>query len=193
MLDMRIAYELDQVGLSVTTTAVNSGDRPCPYAHGQHPYLSPGSGRIDACWLEVPGQTRLCTDQERQLPSGSEPVLGTTFDFTERRLLGDLRIDYAFGDLVRDDAGRAWTRLWGADEKCVELWVDRSYPFVEIFTGDTLHEARARRGLGVEPMTAPPNAFATGEHVIRLEPGQSVVTAWGVRLATRPFSTDPFA
>ena len=47
---------------------------------------------------------------------------------------------------------------------------------------DTLAPHRARRGLGCEPMTAPPNAFATGEGVIRLQPGETSTHVWGVRL-----------
>jgi aldose 1-epimerase len=31
-------------------------------------------------------------------------------------------------------------------------------------------------------MTCPPNAFQTGEGVIRLEPGETLTTRWGARL-----------
>jgi aldose 1-epimerase len=182
-LDVRVTYALGDAGLVVTTTATNVGVRPCPYAHGQHPYLSPGSGLLDGCDVQLPGRTRITTDAERQLPTGREDVVGTPFDFRERRLLGDLEIDFAFTDLERDPAGRAWTRLWGPDGACAELWVDEAYGYVEAYTGDTLTPERARRGLGVEPMTCPPNALATGEDVIRLEPGASVTTCWGAQLA----------
>ena len=47
-LGIRISYELGPKGLTVAATAQNLGDRACPYGHGQHPYLSPGSGYIDA-------------------------------------------------------------------------------------------------------------------------------------------------
>jgi len=52
-LDVGVVYELGEEGLSVTTTAENAGDRACPYGHGQHPYLSPGEGLIDACSLHT--------------------------------------------------------------------------------------------------------------------------------------------
>jgi aldose 1-epimerase len=42
--------------------------------------------------------------------------------------------------------------------------------------------SRRRQGLGVEPMTAPPNALATGELIVRLEPGEEHLARWGVRL-----------
>ena len=182
-LYVRVAYELGLGGLTVTTTVENVGDRACPYGHGQHPYLSPGQGLIDDCMLQLAGRTRICTDAERQLPSGLEPVAGTAYDFLQPRPLDATRIDFAFTDLVRDRAGRAWTRLWGPDGGCAELWVDQNYPFVETYTGDTLEPARARRGLGTEPMTCAPNAFASGDGVVRLESGDSLTTTWGVRLS----------
>src|SRR5271156_382629 len=44
-----VAYELGEAGLTVTTVATNVGERACPFASGQHPYLSPGSCLIDEC------------------------------------------------------------------------------------------------------------------------------------------------
>jgi aldose 1-epimerase len=60
--------------------------------------------------------------------------------------------------------------------------VDETYPVVEIYTADTLAPERRRKGLGAEPMTCPPDAFNSGDHVLRLEPGQSVTTTWGACL-----------
>jgi aldose 1-epimerase len=48
-----------------------------------------------------------------------------------------------------------------------------------LFTGDPLPDVD-RRSLAAEPMTCPPNAFRTGEALIRLEPGRSFTSAWGI-------------
>lgn len=182
-LDLRVRYALGPEGLEVTMSATNIGDRAAPYAVGQHPYLSPGTGRlIDDAELRMPGRTRIVTDEQRQLPTGTESVAGGEFDFTRPRRLGELAIDFAFTDLDRDDAGRAWTRLRGADGATAQLWVDEAFGFVELFTGDTLATDRRRRGLGVEPMSAGPNALATGENVIRLDPGDTHTARWGAHL-----------
>ena len=181
-LEMRVAYELSEAGLAVSTTALNIGERPCPYGTGQHPYLSAGGGLVDECTLELPAKTRVLADNERQLPSGDEPVEGTRFDFRSPRRLGEERLDYPFTDLIRDDAGRAVVHLGRPDGTCAELWADEHYPYLELYTGDTLAPQRRRRGLGVEPMTCPPNAFQSGEGVIALAPGQSLTTRWGARL-----------
>jgi len=180
-LDVRVAYALDDDGLSVTTTATNTGVTDTPWACGAHPYLSPGDGLIDAATLEFAAGLRIDTDK-RQLPKADVAVAGTEYDFSEARPIGPLEIDYAFKDVARDDAGRAWVRLTGVDGRRAELWCDASYPLVELYTGHTLAPDRKRRGLGVEPMSAPPNAFATGERVLRLEPGESTTHAWGARL-----------
>lgn len=182
-LDVRITYELDDDGLRVTTVATNAGVAAAPWAYGAHPYLSSGAGLIDDCTLEFSAGVRVDTDDERQLPRGEVPVSGSAFDFSGGRRVGDLQIDYPFRQVARDSAGRAWVRLTGSDGRCAQLWCDSSFPYVELYTGDTLAPDRRRRGLGVEPMTAPPNAFATGSHVLRLEPGESTTHVWGASLA----------
>ncbi len=73
-------------------------------------------------------------------------------------------------------------RLTAPDATRTELGVDRHYPIIEIYTGDTLSPTRRRSGLGTEPMTCPPNAFQTGNGLTRLEPSQSLTATWGVHL-----------
>ncbi|MHB8191215.1 MAG: aldose 1-epimerase family protein [Ferrimicrobium sp.] len=183
LLDVEVTYSLSDEGLRITTTATNEGDSTCPYGTGQHPYLSPGSRQsIDDCTLEVSAMTRVTTDDERQLPTGVESVEGTSYDFRTPRTLGDQRLDFGFTDLIRDHDGRAWARLVGPDSRCVELWVDESYSIIQLYTGDTLAPGRQRTGLGAEPMTCPPNAFQSGDGLIRLDPGKSTTATWGVHL-----------
>jgi aldose 1-epimerase len=144
--------------------------------------LDDDGGVIDDAVLTFTAGSRIVTDPTRQLPTGVEPVAGGRFDFSEPRRIGDLRIDFAFTDLARDEAGLAWVRLQGPDGRRGELWVDRTYPIVELYTGDTLSPDRRRLGLGAEPMTCPPNAFQSGQGVHRIEPGGAITTRWGARL-----------
>lgn len=181
-VDVSVTYELGDEGLVVTTTATNLSDRACPYGAGQHPYLSPGSGKIDDCTLQLDAATRILTENERQLPTGRAPVEGTDFDFRSPKRLGVQKLDTPFTDLARDQDGRARARLTAPDDSRVELWVDEHYPIIEIYTGDTLSPDRRRLGLGTEPMTCPPNAFQSGDALIALDPGESLTSQWGVRL-----------
>lgn len=185
ILDCRLDYQLGAGGLTVRTTVVNRSASRCPYGTGAHPYLSTGAGgvgAIDAGLVQVPGRTFLPVD-ERGIPTGHERVDGTEYDLRELQQLGGRNIDVAYSDLVRDADGNARVKLLRADGSSgVELWVDESYPYLEIFTGDTLPQAdRRRTGLGVEPMTCAPDAFNSGEGLITLEPRQSHTGEWGIR------------
>jgi aldose 1-epimerase len=60
------------------------------------------------------------------------------------------------------------------------LWVDEAYRYLMVYTGDTLAPERRRRGLAVEPMTCAPNAFVSGDGLVRLEPGAEHIAEWGI-------------
>jgi aldose 1-epimerase len=181
-LEMQIDYRLGDAGLTVTTTATNLGSAPCPYSAGQHPYLSTGGELIDGCELELPAATRILTDAERQLPCGREPVARSEYDFRRRRPVGSVRLDDPFTDIERDGDGIATVALESADGRRTELWMDERYPFVQLYTADALDGHRHRRAIAVEPMTCAPDAFRSGDGLLRLDPGATHVGSWGVRL-----------
>jgi aldose 1-epimerase len=62
----------------------------------------------------------------------------------------------------------------------VALWLDEAYGYLMLYSGDTLAPARRRRALAVEPMTCAPNAFVSGDGLVRLEPGGVHDAAWGI-------------
>jgi aldose 1-epimerase len=182
-LDVSIAYTLTDRGLTVETSVANIGPRPCPVGCGQHPYLSAGPGwKVDECRLHLAAATRILSDPTRQLPTGREAIRGTDRDFRFPRMLETVRLDDAFTDLERDPDGLAWVTLGCPDGHTAELWCDRTYGVIQVYTGDTLSPPRRRQALAVEPMTCPPNALQTGEGVIRLAPGETHLGRWGVRL-----------
>ena len=89
-------------------------------------------------------------------------------------------LDSCFTDLERDEDGRARVDLGDpASGNALTLWVDDRYGYLMLFTGDPLPDVD-RRSLAVEPMTCPPNAFRSGEALIRLEPGDSITSSWGI-------------
>jgi aldose 1-epimerase len=177
-LAVSIEYALSGDGLSITTTATNSGSQPCPYGCGAHPYLTIGTALIDSVVLTAPGRAVLRSD-ERGLPTGQVAVAGTEYDFTRPRAIGTTRLDHCFTDLERD-GGLARVELRTPDGSAgLTLWQDETYPYLMLFTGDPLADVN-RRSLAVEPMTCPPNAFRSGEALIRLEPGDAFTSAWGL-------------
>jgi len=85
-------------------------------------------------------------------------------------------VDAIYGDERWDE-----TRRWDGSYEIagVTVWADDAWPYVQLFSGD-LPDIR-RRGFAVEPMTCPPNAFNTGEGLLRLEPGETFTGTWGIR------------
>jgi aldose 1-epimerase len=179
-LDLEITYSLDDDGLTVHTTATNIGATPAPYGTGAHPYLATGSPSIDPAVLRAPGCVWLPTD-DRGIPTGAEPVANSEYDFRAPRMVREAKLDTGYTDLVRDGNGIARVELRTPDERTITLWLDHSYQYLMLFTGDSLADpSRRRRGLGIEPMTCAPNAFQTGQGLRVLEPGESHSARWGI-------------
>jgi aldose 1-epimerase len=181
-LQLTIWYVLGDAGLTVRTTAHNLGHNALPFGAGQHPYLTVGTPIVDSAMLHVPAESRLELDAERGLPTGRVlRVHGTEFDFRTPRPIGPLVLDDCYTELRRDADGLARVVLAepGAGRSTV-LWMDQQFRYVMVFSGDTLAPERRRRGLAVEPMTCPPDAFRSHTDLMVLEPDQSVVLEWGL-------------
>jgi aldose 1-epimerase len=178
-LALKVEYRLSGAGLRVRVTATNLGVDPCPYGSGAHPYLTLGTSAVDSAVLCVPARTVLRSD-ERGIPIDAGPVEGTEFDFRRPRRIGETKLDHAFTDLERDDDGVVRVELRDPDGgSALTLWADESHAYLMVFTGDPLPDVR-RRSLAVEPMTCPPNAFRSGNSLVRLEPGGSFTSTWGI-------------
>lgn len=176
-LSFEAEYALTGSGLAVTVTARNVGSGRAPYGIGHHPYLRPSGALVDSASLRIPAAARLEVD-ERGIPAGGAlPVEGSDHDFRRGRAIGELKLDTAYTGLARDADGRAHVQLDNLD-----LWLDSSFEFIQIFTGDTVQPpARRRQGLAIEPMTCAPDAFRSGLGLRVLEPGDSLTTRWGVQ------------
>ncbi|MFE2561645.1 gluconokinase, GntK/IdnK-type [Streptomyces sp. NPDC059352] len=181
LLEVRAEYRLGPDGLEATVHATNTGTAPAPYGVGQHPYLTVGTDLVDSALLTVPARYLLRTDA-RGLPIGQESVDGTPYDFRTARPIGDLRLDTAYTGLDRASDGVAVVRLSRPSGLGgVDLRLGEGTRWVQLYTGDTLAEPeRRRRGLAVEPMSCPPDAFRSGTDLTVLEPGTTHVLRWGL-------------
>jgi aldose 1-epimerase len=183
ILELTASYTLGEDGLGVEVAARNVGSTAAPYGIGAHPYLTlgRGPGSLDEAVLELPADTWIPVD-ERLIPTGRETVEGTDYDFRKARTIGATQLDTAFTALHRDPDGRATVRLTSGDGgRGVELWVGEEIGWLQVYSGDGLTGPYRRAGVAVEPMSCPPNAFATGEDVVRLEPGDRIAHHWGIR------------
>lgn len=183
-LDLSARYTLTGHGLEVTLQTTNIGDGPCPFGAGQHPYLSVGTPLINADLLRIPARTTYRYN-ERLIPLERIPVAGTPLDFRTLHEIGDTVINKDYTDLQRDADGRARVLLAVPDHgPSVEVWMDQAFPHVTVYTGETIEPpSRRRRSLAIEPMTCPPNAFASGEDLVVLQPGETWQGQWGITVS----------
>nr|PZN43683.1 MAG: aldose epimerase [Actinomycetota bacterium] len=174
-LALEVLYTLTPDGLTTTLTAQNIGDRPAPYGCGPHPWLLAGDGPVDGWELELPASRVLLVD-ERLVPRELTDVAGTPYDFRSPRLIGGTAIDHAFTGLAADAEGLARVRLRGPAGGVEVRWDPRVLPWVQVCTGTGL----GHRGLAVEPMTCPPDAFNSGTDVVVLQPGEKHEASWTI-------------
>jgi aldose 1-epimerase len=181
-LELGLDYRLLKDGLEVVARATNASAEAAPFGIGFHPYLTVGIS-VDDVRLTIPASRRLTTD-DRALPVGEEDVAGTEFDFTVGRPVGATRLDTCITGLARGSDGRSRARLESTGGgHGVEVWAEEAFGYLQVYTGDTLEPAsRRRQAVAIEPMTCPPNAFASGVDVIRLDPGAWWEAAWGIAL-----------
>lgn len=177
-LQLRLDYRLAADGLRIDVAAENLSARACPFGAGAHPYLTVGGDHIDGATLQLPASEWMRTDL-RLIPAGRVGVENTAWDFRAPRTIGAQVLDHTFTTLTRDADGRARVRL-ARGERAVTLWMDEQFHFIQLFTGETLAPARRRRALAVEPMTCAPDAFNSGEGLVRLAPGQRFAGSWGI-------------
>ena len=165
-------------GLQVTVSAANRGSRPAPFGTGQHPYFTAGSAPLDEWELELPA-TRWLPADDRGIPSGpAQDIEGTEGDFRQPHAIGASMLDHALTGLNRAADGRVWAHLRSSGRQ-VSMWAGAGYGWLQVFTSDTLHGERHRKAVAIEPMTCPPNAFASGVDLIVLAPGETVSQTWG--------------
>ena len=181
-LVLQVTYALDDLGLTVTTRALNIDTGRAPFGVGFHPYLTLGTTSIDGLVLTVPAASYL--DPEGPAMA---PVTATRWDFTQPRRVGSTQLDTAFGGLIRGDDRRAVARLDDPDDgRSVRLWVDDAYRYLMVYTADQVgRPERCRKAVAVEPMTCPPDAFRSGIDLIELDPGESWHGSWGLEAAPR--------
>jgi aldose 1-epimerase len=183
ILDLSVNYVLDPDGLSVSAHATNVGDTSVPFGFGAHPYVALGETPLAQVELTIPAAREVLVD-DQLIPTGTAPVRAEV-DFRTARALGTTALDTAFTDLSRSEVSGAWeVVVGGLATGDVTVWGDESLDWVQVFT------AKARdsgvdgvRGIAVEPMSCPANAFNSGEGLVVLEPGQSWSGQWGIEPA----------
>lgn len=178
-LEITVTYHLDTDGLSWSVHTRNSGTGDAPYGVAPHPYLRGGTGGVDDWTVRVPAAQYLEVTEDRLLPVALRDVEATPFDLRRPAPLVGVQLDHAFTALRPDADGSVHvdvTDETGAGARV--RWDAVACPWVQVHTADRPDPEDDRVGLAVEPMTCPPNAFASGTDLIRLGPGDEHEVTW---------------
>ncbi|UKA62723.1 aldose 1-epimerase family protein [Arthrobacter sp. FW306-04-A] len=187
-----VRYQLMEDGLIVTHRLENTGHRSAPVALGAHPFLRLGSVPTEELTLYINADTHIEVD-ERLNPSGiTTDVAGTRNDFRAGQVVGTVDLDDAWGDVRREDDGSSLHYLEAPDGSQVQLFMDASFGYVQAFTTtEFATHGGMVTAIAVEPMTAPADAFNSGQGLRWLEPGEVWEASWGIRYqATRKSLAD---
>lgn len=179
-------FRLSADGLAQQITATNESASPAPVGLGGHPYLVVGRPRergIDDLTLVLDAAQILLISADRMLPVGAVHVEDTDAggrDFRVPRRIGRTEVNHAFTELTRHD-GLARARLVADDGAGVEIEWDDRCPWVQMYTTDHGVGEEFRSGVAIEPMTCPPDAFASGRDLLVVPSGGSASAGWVVR------------
>lgn len=176
LLDTSVTYAVREAALDVTHEITNAGRVDAPVAVGAHPYFMIGDVPTADLTLRSAAATRFVVD-DRMLPVRQEPVDAAT-DLRRGRVLADLDLDTAYGDLGRDADGRVRTTLETPDGRTLTMWQGSGFDYMQVFTTDLFPGQPL--AVAIEPMTAPADAFNSGVHLRWLAPGESWTLEWGV-------------
>ena len=128
---------------------------------------------LDEYVLTVPASRVLDADPATMAPTGERGVAGTDWDWREGRLMGATATDNAYTGLPE---GTWRVRLRGGEgDRAVVM--SAAAPWVQVYSGEHL----GRRGVAVEPMTCPPDAFNSGTDLVTLAVGESHVFSCAIR------------
>ena len=179
-LDTRVRYALVADGIQVTHTVRNVGSACAPVAVGAHPFLAIGDVPTDTLTLTVSADHHIDVD-DRLNPVGVTPVEGTDWDLREGRIVATLNLDDAWSGLAMTEGGSVhW--LSAPDGRTVSLWADEQFGYVHVFiTREFPCRGELITAVAIEPMTAPADAFNSGDGLRWIEPGECWSVAWGIR------------
>ncbi|HZX53155.1 MAG TPA: aldose 1-epimerase family protein [Ilumatobacteraceae bacterium] len=173
--DLTMRWSLEEAALVGRLSAVNAGSEAAPFGCSIHPYLvAPGSD-MNEWMLHVPATHELQVDDDL-IPTMLTAV-PEAHDFHEPRPIGSAAIDHALHGFDFT-GGTSSVSLVDQQGDGVRVVFSAETPWVQVCTSDWPGRVGHRAGVAVEPMTCPPNAFATAPEMYLVAPGETSTASW---------------
>ncbi|OQA02997.1 MAG: Aldose 1-epimerase [bacterium ADurb.Bin400] len=179
-LGIRLTYLLDDNGLTVKSDVTNTGDTPAPFGLGFHPYFTVGTDTVNDIAMQIKAKSLVEFDDILKPTGKFIDVSLTNFDFNHQKKIDDLVIDNAFSALIFTN-GKNQTIISNNKNRQITIWQDESFPYLQIFSADTLSEPHRRKIFAVEPYTCTGFALNVPDMGLKvLQPKELFSGKWGV-------------
>jgi aldose 1-epimerase len=165
---LRIDVALRRRTLTVRTTLHAEGEHPVPVAFGFHPYLRLPDVARERWRVELPAMRHLELDAHG-IPTGAARPMPA-----QAGRLGTSTFDDGYVDVP---PGAAFVLAGGARQ--ITVCFDEGYPVAQVFAPG------AADLVCFEPMTAPPNALASGDRLTAVAPGRSYTATFSITVERR--------
>lgn len=166
---IEMTYRLQDGVLEVAVSIANMSAEPMPIAIGFHPYFQLTDSPRDEWTIAVGARTHWKLAPNK-VPTGETEPIERVFANPRAAVLRDYDLDDVFGDLERDDKGRATlsvsgksqrvTVQFGRNYRSAVVWAPKGRPFIcfEPMAGITDAINLAQRGRYRELQTVEPGA-----------------------------------
>ena len=170
-LEIKHTFSSDE-GLLMTYTIKNTGKTDMPMVLGWHPYFKIDDENADDWQISIPTRSKYLSD-EQMIPKAQEAI-----DLKEMTAIGDSQLDNVFRV---ESAVRSTIQLFSPTKKMtLNVWQDAQKGQ---FQYSVVYIPSTRDSIAIEPMTGNTDAFNSGDGLIILESGNSLVLNCGVYLS----------
>ncbi|MDO4434347.1 MAG: aldose 1-epimerase [Alysiella sp.] len=153
-----VKYILDTTGLTIETTATNTGKRAMPLADGWHPYFTLG-GKVDDWYLQI-NSTQMIEFDENLLPTG-KMLPESRFQTAES--LQNVFLDNSFVLNNQTDV----SCILQNDDFILQIFAQQNYPYLQIYIPPE------RDCVAIENLSGAPDCFNNGLGLTILQAAES--------------------
>jgi len=177
---IEITHRLTQGALEIAASVHNLSVDPMPVAIGFHPYFTLTDAPRDDWRIAIGARTEWVLSDDK-IPTGEIRPIEQRFPDPRAAKLGEHDLDHVFGDLVRDQAGRAVMSVTGTREK-LEVVYGPNY------RASVVYAPKGREFICFEPMAGITNALNLAQRgvykeVQYVQPGQTWRESFWIRPA----------
>jgi aldose 1-epimerase len=189
-LKITLAYSLSKEGMTCQAKVENIGGEKAPFGLGFHPYFSVGTDQIDEMILQIKADKLVEFDAGLKPTGKLLEVSGSDLDFNQPKRIDARVVDNCYTELklqahlagvkAHPRGGLAETVISDGRGRTVIIWQDESFPYLQVYSADTIGDNHRRRGFAIEPQTCTGFAFNVERMGLKtLEPGEVFEGSWG--------------